>query len=500
MKNLTSPFLAAAIAMGGLAAHGETGWPQFHGPAGAGVADQLNPPLRFGPDSNLLWKTETSGGLSSPILSGGLIFLTGCDGSRLETICVDLSSGKIRWRQAIDAPVLEKVHKVNSDATPTPVCDGERVYSYFGSFGLAAYNFDGSEAWRKPLPMPKTFMDQGTSTSPVRVGDAVVVFEQNGNDSALMAFGAKDGRELWKAPCPIYNITWATPVCWNESGEDRVGLACAGRFSAFDSRTGNLVWWTDGLSKQICSTPACSDGTLFISSASVQGERSNMKLPPTFGEFAKKYDRNGDGLISFDEVPPDFIFTDRQASGGAGNMTLRQAMTFFTGIDQSKPMNKEAWDQMRDALKHFIDSAWNNSNIMAVRAGGKGDVTASNRVWQQTRGIPEIASAVIYGKRIYQVRSGGLLACRDQATGNLIYEERLAAQGGYFASPIAADGRIYTVSDRGVVTVIKSGDTFTELASADLGESVKATPALARNTIIIRSSGHLWAFGERAGK
>ncbi len=151
-------------------------------------------------------------------------------------------------------------------------------------------------------------------------------------------------------------------------------------------------------------------------------------------------------------------------------------------------------------LREFMESEWNDSNIMAVRTGGQGNVTTSNRIWQQTRGIPELASALIYGKRIYQVRSGGLLVCRGQATGNFIYEERLAAQGGYYASPVAADGRIYTASDRGVVTVIKSGDTFAELARNDLGEGVKATPALAQDTIIIRSFGHLWAFRESPGK
>lgn len=181
-------------------------------------------------------------------------------------------------------------------------------------------------------------------------------------------------------------------------------------------------------------------------------------------------------------------------------MTLRQAMKFFGGLDESKPMDKAAWDKMRAGLKGFMESEWNNSNIMAVRGGGSGDVTKSHRLWQQTRGIPELASALVYSHRIYQVRSGGLLVCRDQATGNPIYEERLTSQGGYLASPVAADGRIYTVSDGGAVTVIQSGDKFAELARADLGEGVKATPAMAKDTMIIRSAGHLWAFRERAGR
>lgn len=351
MKHFITPFAAAVIAFGVPSIHSESAWPQFRGPAGTGIADHSNLPLRFGPNSNLLWKVEMKKGLSSPILSGDSIFLTDCDGTRLETLCVALNSGQICWRQGLDAPVLEKVHEANSDATPTPVCDSERVYAYFGSFGLVAYNFAGREIWRQPLPVPETFMHQGTATSPVRVGDAVVVFEQKGHDSSLLAFRATNGRELWKAACPAYNMTWSTPVCWNESGAERIGLACAGRFSAFDPRTGSLVWWTDGLSKEVCSTPVWSEGTLFISSASVLGEHSNMKLPPDFEEFVKKYDRNGDGLISLDEVPANYIFADRQASGGAGNMPLRQAMQWFAGVDSSKRMDKAAWNMMRDNLR-----------------------------------------------------------------------------------------------------------------------------------------------------
>jgi outer membrane protein assembly factor BamB len=289
-------------------------------------------------------------------------------------------------------------------------------------------------------------------------------------------------------------------MSWKEPGGQRVGLACAGRFSAFDAGTGKLVWWSDGLSRMACAVPLCVEDTLYISSAAVQGERSNMKVPPEFEEFVKQYDKDGDGKIAATEIPSDYLFTDRQASGGAGNMNLRQAMRFFAGVDTSKPLDKEAWNQMRAGLKEFINSEWNNSNLMAVRTGGKGDVSKSNRIWQESRGVPEMASAIIYGSHIYQVRSGGLVLCRDLATGKQVYEERLSAHGGYFASPVAADGRIYAASDQGVVTVIGTGDRFAELAHNDLGEPIKATPAIVDDTVFVRSEKHLWAFNERAGK
>jgi outer membrane protein assembly factor BamB len=322
-----------------------------------------------------------------------------------------------------------------------------------------------------------------------------VVFVPLGPESFLLAVDSRDGREKWKTRCPLHNTTWSSPAQWTDAGGERVGLACAGRFTAFDAGTGREVWWTDGLARQVCATPVCSGRRLVLSSASVQGERSNITVPPAFEEFLKGHDQDGDGKISYDEIPADYLYTNRQASDGAGNMTLRDALGFFGGFDKSKPLDRQQWEKLRGNLKGFQQSEWNNSRLMVVDAVGEGDVTASCRVWQETRGVPEIPSPLVYGGRLYLVRSGGLVACRDLETGKLVYEERLGAPGAYYASPVAADGRIYTVSDAGVVTVIRAGDTYTPLARNDLGERILATPALSGNAILVRSVDHLWAFG-----
>src|SRR5262245_13505286 len=80
---------------------GTPSWPQFHGPNSSGVADADKPPIEFGPETNLLWKTEIPSGLSSPCVWGDRIFLTGLADEKLVTLAVNRSDGKILWRQAI---------------------------------------------------------------------------------------------------------------------------------------------------------------------------------------------------------------------------------------------------------------------------------------------------------------------------------------------------------------------------------------------------------------
>jgi outer membrane protein assembly factor BamB len=95
------------------------------------------------------------------------------------------------------------------------------------------------------------------------------------------------------------------------------------------------------------------------------------------------------------------------------------------------------------------------------------------------------------------VKNGGVLFCRDAKSGRMIFEERLSAPGGYYASPVAADGRIYTASDRGVITVVEATDRLRVLAQADLKEAIMATPALVEDALYVRSAGHVWAFSEK---
>ena len=112
-------------------------WNQFRGAGSRGIAAADQPlPTEFGPTKNLLWKSEVDPGHSSPCIWGDRIFLTSHVGKKLATICIDRTTGKVVWRREVEAESVERMHRINNSASSTPATDGERVYAYFGSFGL----------------------------------------------------------------------------------------------------------------------------------------------------------------------------------------------------------------------------------------------------------------------------------------------------------------------------------------------------------------------------
>jgi len=473
-------------------------WPGFRGPAASGVSATTAPPIVFGPTTHLAWKVALPPGLSSPVIWQDVLFLTGTVEKNLATLCLDRLTGRKLWEQLVPVEKLERVHRDNSPATPTPVTDGKAVYVYFGSLGLLAYDFSGKELWRKPLPLPKTFQNQGTGTSPILAAGKLIVFIQLGNDSHLLAVDPHDGHELWRAPLPIHNNSYATPVTWQEPSGGFVGMVCGARFAAFRLSDGQETWWINELGRQACSTPIVLGDRLLLATAGVQGEAANITPPPPFAEAVKLYGSAQGDTIDYDQIPPTVIFTDRQASGGQGNMTLKNALRFLGAVQTGAKFNREQWEKIRANLTSFATGPFNQTVVLAARTGGRNDVTSSHVIWRETKGVPEMPSPVVWQDRAYLIRSGGFLACRDVTTGQMIFEKRIDSPGGYYASPVAAQGRVYVASDRGTITVFQAERELVILARNEIGEPILASPALAQKNLYVRSSRHLWSFGDTA--
>jgi outer membrane protein assembly factor BamB len=186
------PCFVLLVLLGGLEGHAASSWPQFRGPNGQGVAERDRPPTEFGPGTNLLWKTRVPGGVSSPCIWGDRIFLTAFSTGKLESLCLDRRDGHMLWRQVAPAETKERANELGSPASATPATDGRRVYVTFSAFGLLAYDFEGREQWRKPLPVPN--FATRTGTSPVLVGQRVMLnCDQDGGPSFLLAVDSRDG-------------------------------------------------------------------------------------------------------------------------------------------------------------------------------------------------------------------------------------------------------------------------------------------------------------------
>jgi outer membrane protein assembly factor BamB len=137
--------------------------------------------------------------------------------------------------------------------------------------------------------------------------------------------------------------------------------------------------------------------------------------------------------------------------------------------------------------------------LLAVRAGGRGDVTHTHRVWSFDDG-PDVPTPVTDGTHFYVVNDKGLAWCLDAKTGAPLYGPQRLRPGTYSASPVLGDGKLYVTSEEGLTSVIKAGPVFEVLAENPLDDYTLASPAISDGQIFLRTAGHLWAIGTRSGR
>lgn len=503
MKPVTFQLLIVVLTFSGAAALGqeeEARWPQFRGVGGQGIGGEgLRLPTKFGPAKNLVWKMEVPRGHSSPCVWDERIFVTGCDeaAKKIETICVERRTGKILWRQTAPATKFETVDKVNSLASSTAACDGERVYVYFGSFGLLCYDMEGKLVWQRELQ--PIFGRFGSGTSPVVAGDFVLLNSGKGLASlTLLALDRKSGKTVWEKERPRGMMTtglWSTPVVRHSDKGDEVVVAGGDQVAAYGLADGAPRWQIKGLPSVSQSTPAFGDGLMFLTLTNPIGDLEDnvVKFPP-FDELLKKYDKNHDGKLSADEIPEDMTLFTRGRDDKLGDWAKARDLVKQFDKNKDNALDREEWQAMLDYMgKAFSDM---KIAVAAIRLDGQGDVSQTNVVWKESKSVPDVPSPLYYQGRVYLVNERGIVTCRDAKTGKEIYRERLGGRGICYASPVVGDNKIYVGCDGGVLVVFKPGDRFEVLAKNDLGEAILATPALVDNSIYVRTDKHLFAFKE----
>jgi outer membrane protein assembly factor BamB len=134
--------------------------------------------------------------------------------------------------------------------------------------------------------------------------------------------------------------------------------------------------------------------------------------------------------------------------------------------------------------------------ILAIRAGGRGDVTRSHVVWSFNSG-PDVPTPVTDGQYFYVVRDNGVMFCLEAKTGKTIYGPTRLPSATYSGSPVLADGKIYVTNEDGVTAVVRAGPKFELLARNDFGEYTLSSPAVSDGQIFIRTESALYAVGRR---
>jgi outer membrane protein assembly factor BamB len=324
-------------------------WEQWRGPSGAGISTDESLPDQWSAKQNVTWKTDVPGrGFSSPVVWGDRIFLTtsiegpvipGAKGAahiylgevfvhpdsvgadrdyRLFVICLDAKTGRMLWqRLAYQGRVFEQRHKDNSYATPTPLVDGDRVYAYFGSEGLYAFDFRGDLQW-KTTPGNLPALGIGVAGSPAMDRDRIFLqcdLEER-QQSFVTAIDKRTGKEIWRTPRSANNgdVTagWVSPLLVRGGSSDKrdeLVLVGSKMLAAYDPATGKELWHSSkGVLGIPLASPVVGHGMVFAS-AGVPDKRVIAVLLGGAGEVAEKWMYSkGSGYVPSPILVGDYLY------------------------------------------------------------------------------------------------------------------------------------------------------------------------------------------------
>ena len=441
-------------------------WDRFRGPNGSGISSS-EAPTEFGADKNLSWKLELPGrGVSSPIVVGDKVFVTcysgyGFEGGEIEDlkrhlVCADRNSGKTLWTRTVNAKMPEDPWRppgvtTHGYASNTPASDGTHVFAFFGKSGVYAYDLDGNEIWNQSVGHEPSNKGFGSAASPIVTDEHVVV---NAADESLSIvwLDKKTGKEVHRAEADGLGECWTTPVLVNNGDESEIAISVIGEVWGLSNKTGKLRWYANGVNSRNAQVSLIAD----------------------------------DGIV--------------YAAG---------------------------------------------EECYAIRVDGKDDVSESNTIWEgQMR--TRYATPVLVDGRLYSI-SGSVVECVDAKTGERVFQGRLPGSaggagredrggqdrggqdrggsegrrggggfggrgggggfggrggggggGGDFASPVVANGKIYFMTNSGMVHVINSTEELEVVASNDMTfdkSGFGGTPAISDGCLFLRSNTHLYCVG-----
>ena len=501
MRTVLLPLAALLIAVSspGLA-DGE--WSQFRGPNGSGRGvGSDGVPTRFGADETLLWRCELTRGLSSPCIRNGRVFLSefDVDASQLSVVCVAQADGAVLWRREIPANEIEKVHKVSSPANATIAADDERIYAYFASCGLFCFDHQGESIWEYPLKVSKRL--NGSGTSPVVVGDRVILNREDAEQRSLLALKAETGEEIWKQPHGSLMslisgggpaMGEATPVLW----KDQIVLHRHNEVVGYSFDDGKRLWAL-ALRTTAASTPVIDDDVLYVAAWNNFGEPDLQSELPKFATLVKRHDKDDDGKLSREELPWGPALSKRPELAGRGLGGNISVKFMFNSIDQDRDGNlSDAEWKFASGMSGMI-VATSKHGMTAVKLERQGEQIKPKQLWSENKSVPEVPSPLVVGDQVYMIKNGGILTCLDKSSGELAYRRRLQAAGPYYASLVAAGDLIYAASGDGVLSVFRAGEEFELVCSHDFAERIFATPAIVDGALYVRTDQALYAFSDR---
>ena len=419
--------MLAALAIGSLALVGaaadttpEKYWPQWRGPYATGVSRTADPPVEWSETKNIRWKAEIPGrGSGTPVIWGDKVFVlsavpVGVDGApahearggvrpriphRFVVMALDRKTGKVIWeRTAREVMPHEGSHpQWGTWASSSAMTDGQRVYAFFDSFGLYAYDMDGKLLWEKDLGDKRMRSEFGEGQTPVLHGNRIVIQWDHQGPSFVTALDAQTGNEIWRSERQEID-SWGTPLVVESGGRAQVITAAMNKVRSYDLETGKIVWEGPGLTMNPIPSPVFENGMVYATS----GFRGNKLL-----------------AIRLDEAK--------------GDITGTSAIAW--SLDQDTPYVPSPL--LYDGVLYLLKS---NSGILSAYDAKTGK---PHYQLQRLDGVPNVFASPVGAKgRVYLPgQEGTTLVIKHGPVFEVLAKNAL--DDGFDASPALVDGELY---------------------------------------------------------
>jgi len=422
-------------------------WPQWRGPSGNGISEESGLPVRWGTGDHVKWKAPLAGlGASSPVVWGDRVIVTSQEG------IVPIVQGVQPLLARDDDDLSRRENPIGGRQNKAVNPKGE-VTLIVEAFRRT----DGTRLWKYSAKATGDFPqlhEKHNLATPTPVTDGRRIFAWFGNGEVFAL--DMEGRLAWTRHLGTEYGSFLTP--WGHGGspalyKDTLILLCDhsenSYLLALDKETGKQRWKVDrGKGRISHSTPTV-----------VQGP-------------------NRDELI--------INSSERIDAYNPQNGTL----LWYTGTQRQTPIPTPVF---HDGII-YLSRGYRNSDFMALRSGGNGDVSTSNILWRAPNGASYVPSILYYDGLVYVTSEVGIVTCADASDGKTVWKQRLG--GVFFASPVAGDGKIYMVSETGETFVLRAGRSAEILAKNELDERILASPAISGKNLFLRSDGALFCIGD----
>lgn len=369
--------------------------------------------------------------------------------------------------------------------------------------------------WKLELPA-------WSGSTPIIWGETIFLNVADKDDHLyLWAVDRRNSNVLWKRPLGggnvklrKQNMSSPSPVT---DGRNVWVMTGTGSLKCFDF-AGKEIWARDiqkeygrfGLNWGYASSPLLYDNSLFV--PVLHGMKTDdpsyiLRIEAKTGKTQWRIERPTPAI----QESPDSYITPALLKRGNQTEIIISGGDCITGHDPAT--GKELWRayglnpdnnpyyrivNSPLVLEDLVFAGSKNKPYLAVRAGGRGDVTKTHVAWRFDNG-PDVPTPVTDGKYLYIVRDNGVVFCLDARTGREIYGQQRLKSGTYSSSPVLADGKIYITNEDGVTSVFSAGEKFEIIAENAMNDYCLSSVAISEGQIFLRTAGHLYCIGKRRG-